>query len=49
MLCVNYSTDNTSFAGKNDSDPQSLKILITGSFNRCILESIVNIHTHTSS
>ena len=41
-------TYNISFS-KMNSDTQSLKILSTGSFNNCILESIVNIHTHTSS
>ena len=51
MLSINYSTlsDNISFVGKMNSDPHSLKSLITGSFNYCILKTIFNINTYTSS
>ena len=49
MLSINYSTDNISFVGKMNRDPHSLKSLITGSFNYCILKTIFNTNTHTSS
>ena len=40
MLSINYSTDNISFVSKVNSDPQSLKSLITGSFSNCIFKTI---------